>query len=369
MATINNYNVPIEAIHPSELIKDELRDRGLKRSDLAKRLDMQLSNLSRFLNKKEPITPQMALKLEEALGIGAETWLSLQATYEKDLKTISERDEKEKEFVSIESVLSTVINLSLLFKQLAIDGFSFAQDRIKELYSKFQVNNTDALIALATPTGRFKRSDRLITDEKNLKTWVLLAYQKCLAESIQAPYRTGFAEIAATEIAHAANSGDITEQQIKDILHKYGIGYNYVPKIEKAHVDAYSTYVGSSPFIITSHRRKNMDMLVFDILHELKHVHTDLTPGSSNLSCNEDGTNTDEKELSANKFAEDKLIPPSIWQSILKAQSKNLSPYNVFNAVINEATRHGISPSIAAWRYKHETGQYDRKGYSSPPIK
>ena len=72
MATIDERIIPIEAVHPTELIIDEIKERGISRKDMAIRLGMQPSNFSRMLKQKETITPQMANKLEEALGIKVE---------------------------------------------------------------------------------------------------------------------------------------------------------------------------------------------------------------------------------------------------------------------------------------------------------
>ena len=91
MATINKKFVPLEAVHPTELIMDELKARGMQRKELAERLGMKAPNHSRFLRAKEKITPSMALKLEEAFGISADYWLGLQLSYERDLEEIQQR--------------------------------------------------------------------------------------------------------------------------------------------------------------------------------------------------------------------------------------------------------------------------------------
>ena len=368
MATTNQTFIPIEAIHPSELIKDEMRERGLKRNELAKRMGIQSSNLSRLINNKETITAQTAQRLEQALGIAAEMWLNFQAAYDRDARLILERDNQEAEYSAIEKVISEMVNLPLLLKQLAMDSYRFAQDRVKELYAQLHINSTDELLTLAATAGQFKRSDKLATDDKNLRTWVLLAHKECLNKQTDVEYKEGNAVLAANEIATLANKGGITEQNISEILNRFGICYSFVQKIEKAPVDAYSTIIDNVPHIVTSHRRNNMDMLIFDVLHELKHVHSDLRNGEANLSCNE-YTHLDPKEVEANRFAEDALIPPKIWESILSVKSQSLNPYHVFNTVIKEARKNGISESIASWRYKHETGCYAIRGHKSPGIK
>lgn len=85
MATTKNYFTPLEPIHPTELIVDELKARGMKRKELAERIGMKEPNLSRFFRAKENITTSMALKLEAALGIPADYWMALQLAYERDL--------------------------------------------------------------------------------------------------------------------------------------------------------------------------------------------------------------------------------------------------------------------------------------------
>ena len=83
MATIKENFIPIEAIHPTELIKDELKARGMQKRELAERLGMKAPNLSRFFSTKANITPAMA-------------WLALQLSYERDMPAIRKRDSQPK---------------------------------------------------------------------------------------------------------------------------------------------------------------------------------------------------------------------------------------------------------------------------------
>lgn len=370
MATIDERIIPIEAVHPTELIIDEIKERGISRKDMAIRLGMQPSNFSRMLKQKETITPQMANKLEEALGIPASMWLNLQAEYDKDIIAISRRNRDEEEWSVVEKKLSGLINLALLFRHLGADSYTFAKDRISCLYEKLGVNSAEAVLTIAQPSGCFKKSDRLAIDGKNLKAWVLLAYYASINKHIEHNYRKGCVDDAAAEIAKEANKGTITEEYIEHLLSSYGIGYTYVEKLEKAPVDAYSSIIDSTPYIVVSHRHNNMDMLVFDVLHELHHIDVDLVEGTSNISFNWDTDhNNDERELAANKYAEDMLIPKATWEKILKVQSRTINPYSVYNAIVEEAIKYGISPSIASWRYKHQTNVYNLRGYQSPKIR
>ena len=92
METTKKNFLPLEAIHPSELIKDEIKARGMQKKELAERLGIKASNFSRLLSGKGSITSSIALRLEQALDIPAEYWMGLQLSYERDVKLISQRD-------------------------------------------------------------------------------------------------------------------------------------------------------------------------------------------------------------------------------------------------------------------------------------
>ena len=370
MATIKSNFTPIDAIHPTELILDELKARGMKRKELAERLGMKAPNLTRFLRTKENITPSMALKLEEAFSIPADYWMDLQLSYERDVEAIRQRDEEETKATQVEAALAVALNLSILFKKLSLDSYMFLKDKLKALYSMFNVTSMEELLDLSTAQGCFKRSEKLETEDKNLSTWILLARHSCLnIQDDLADYVKGNESIAALEIAAKANTQSLTESEIKEILVRHGIGYCVVEKFEKTPVDAYSAMIDGHPFIVVSHRKNNMDMLVFDILHECGHINKHLNDKMGIVSFNQNLSEASGIEQEANRYAMDMLIQPEVWANILKIGSQSLDIYKVIKVVTNEAKKLGISPTIAAWRFKYETGVYKIPGYKSRPIR
>lgn len=370
MATINKRFTPLEAVHPSELVRDEMRARGIKSKDLAARLGMKAPNLSRFFNAKEDVTPAMAVKLEEALGIPADYWMRLQVSYERDVEAIRRRDEEESQAAQVEALLKTALNLPLLIKELALDGYRFAKDKLNALYRLFGVDGVDGLLALSNAQGCFKKSEALETETRNLATWILLARHAAASAKDSLPTYTSDGEVtAATAIAAKANDQTLTEADIRILLAEQGIGYCVVPKFEKTPVDAYSAIIDGHPFIVVSHRRNNMDMLAFDVLHECGHINRHLTEGVSYLSYNQDLNGMQGVEQEANTFAMNALIPQQVWRDIVSRGSRSLNIYSLIKVVTDEARKRGISPTIAAWRFKYETGNYKIKGYRSRPIR
>jgi addiction module HigA family antidote len=82
--TLANDLVPGWAMHPGELLRDELEAREMKQVALAKEIGIAENVMSEIINGKRNITPRLAVRLEEALGIKAEFWMRYQVTYEID---------------------------------------------------------------------------------------------------------------------------------------------------------------------------------------------------------------------------------------------------------------------------------------------
>lgn len=69
-------------LHPCEALLDEVEARNLKKSDLAKALNILPGHLSELFSGKRNITATTAVKLEKELGISAEYWIGLQTDYD-----------------------------------------------------------------------------------------------------------------------------------------------------------------------------------------------------------------------------------------------------------------------------------------------
>ena len=68
--------------HPGIGIKDEIDELGLSVAEAAKGLGVTRQQLYRVINGKSGITPEMAYRLEKAIGSTADMWLRLQMNYD-----------------------------------------------------------------------------------------------------------------------------------------------------------------------------------------------------------------------------------------------------------------------------------------------
>ena len=81
---------PFTATHPGEMIKDELKERGMTQKQLALETGIKPSVLSETINGKRSVSLNVAVALEKALGIPADIWMNLQTQYDLDTAKIAE---------------------------------------------------------------------------------------------------------------------------------------------------------------------------------------------------------------------------------------------------------------------------------------
>ena len=75
--------------HPGELIGDTLEEIGVTISAAAKALGITRQQLHNLIAGRSGITPEMAVKLEKAIGSTADAWLGMQMAY--DLAAVRKR--------------------------------------------------------------------------------------------------------------------------------------------------------------------------------------------------------------------------------------------------------------------------------------
>lgn len=77
-----NEIIPKIALHPGEVLDNELLAREIKKSVFAEKLGMKPGHLSELLRARRHVSAALAIKLEKLLDIKAEYWLRMQMYYD-----------------------------------------------------------------------------------------------------------------------------------------------------------------------------------------------------------------------------------------------------------------------------------------------
>jgi antitoxin HigA-1 len=81
------------AIHPGEILADELAELGVSPTELARQLDVPPNRLTQIVRGRRGVTGDTALRLAHWFGTSAQFWLNLQSAYE--IRLAEERSGRE----------------------------------------------------------------------------------------------------------------------------------------------------------------------------------------------------------------------------------------------------------------------------------
>ena len=70
------------AIHPGEVLADELEEIGVSPTELARQLAVPANRISQIIQGKRAISGDTALRLGHWFGMSPQFWLNLQSAYE-----------------------------------------------------------------------------------------------------------------------------------------------------------------------------------------------------------------------------------------------------------------------------------------------
>ena len=84
------------AIHPGEILADELEELNITPTELARQLSVPANRITQIIQGKRAITGDTALRLGHWFGTSAQFWLNLQSAYDIKVAESLAGDEIEK---------------------------------------------------------------------------------------------------------------------------------------------------------------------------------------------------------------------------------------------------------------------------------
>jgi HTH-type transcriptional regulator/antitoxin HigA len=352
MATKNNIT-PFEATHPGVLIKDELEVRDdINQKELAALLGVKPSFLNEVIKGKRPITADLAILLEKALGIPADYWMKFQSQYEIDTARIKEKNIHKLKLIDVWNIIKEYVPTKYFSKQ------GYLTDNIEEnitaIYTIYGISSIDSLIEKFT-SKKFafhKKSEKLKVDAKNMVAWNSLAEFEAKNQTINT---FNFDNI--DHLCKGLNSifyeNNNTIVKVKMLLNQYGIKFSTIEKLEKTPIDGYSFWSENNPAIAVTLRHSRIDNFAFTIMHEIGHVDLHLKNNKEEKFLDLTNQEVDRFEVEANDFAQNQLINKEVWEEILK---KHLPLSD--EKITKISSKHKIHPAIILGRACHEMDYY-----------
>lgn len=346
-------NTPFSATHPGTLLKEELEANGINQKDFAIEIGMQKTMLNEIIKGKRPITADLALLLERALGISADYWLRFQSQYDLDVSRIKEKNIQKLINIDIWKIIKEYVPVSY-FRKLGylIDDLKTDINKIKEVYN---IKNVDELVGLSAQQkfSLFRKSEKLKISEKNVLAWNVVAKYEASKQKVKAYIPENIPSlINELQVVFFENHNAV--QKVKSKLNEYGIKFVLVEKLEQTPIDGYTFWSGDNPTIALTLRHNRIDNFAFTIMHELGHINLHLKGDRSQqfFDLTEKNPHLEQIEKEANEYSKENLIPKELWLKI-----KNQKDYTD-KFIIDFSKNNNIHPAIILGRICHEQKHY-----------
>lgn len=353
-----NMLIPAKAIHPGEILKDELAARRINQKEFAKLTGIQATQLNEMIKGKRNINAEIALVIGAALGIDPVIWTNLQSSYDLNKERIAEKTSKRLQAIDLWNVIRQYIPLKY-FKKLGILSGDPVKDipLVKNIYL---AANVDALIAIFSQPkfAHFRKSEKLEENKINLLGWQHYAAH-LLAEQTVPTFAPSVQTELIAQLKTIISKNKNTLTKVTAALHAAGIKFIVLEQPDKCPVDGVSFRSGSNPAITLTMHHKRLDNFAFTLFHELGHVFLHLATDTDAVFVDINPKEADKdystsiKEREADAFARNALIADAAWNDYLQTQD-----YQKEDVLIAFAKKQKIHPAIVKGRINFNSGNY-----------
>lgn len=361
MGTNIKQLTPAIAIHPGEILKDELQERRIKQKEFALLTGIPQTQLNEIIKGKRGINADIALVIGKALKMDATLWLNLQSNYELDQAKINEKNTIRLTALNQWEMVKPYIPEKFYKKQEVLTGNPISDiPVVKEIYNVQSFEQLAGVYSQAV-YARFRKSDKLSIDKINLVGWVKLVNYKASKKAVQNFEARNQNELIA-ELKTIFRKNKNSVEKTIDTLAKYGIKLIVQSHPEKCAVDGISFWSNGNPAIGMSLRHKRIDNFAFTIMHELGHIYLHLINNNkAEFIYLEKEYNTSEykkskEEKEANEFSRNSLIEKNEWNNFIDD-----NPFFVEESIKSFAHKMEIHPAIVLGRYCFEKDNFRMK--------
>lgn len=358
-------NQTTNAQHPGARLKQELKARGITQRSAAAKIGMQPSHMSEIVKGRRNVTKGIAAKLEDLLKIPAAEWLRLQTEYDYQCNKAGQKDDSELEADRLIHDYDHVYDMKIIFRNANLSSAP-ATERLA--FCKESLHFGSPAVQERAMQGYLHKSDKTGLDVRMISTWSVLAiYEAGRAAAPEGTFAVEKCDELAAKLEAIFTDNHNTLNRVARLLSDYGIKFCVVPKVPHASIDGFSFYADDIPCIVITKRFDRIDNLAFAVLHELGHLKMHLEPGDIGkvTVVDPDQEKPDRKEIEANAFAADALMPDALWSTL---PAMKMYPADIQRQVTSWAKANGKNKWIALGRISHDLNVYAFKTDDSRKI-
>ena len=331
--------------HPGLELERKLINAGMTRKELALRTGVSEKHISTIINGERDISMSFARKLGYVFE-NAKFWVNLQSNYDEDQQRIKDEKNISQEEINI---LKSLNEITTYFnKRGYIHINSKETSKVIELRSFLNISNL-ALIPKITYNAAYRV--QLSTNVK-VDSYVLFAWQRLCekeTENISVSSNLNIEKLRdSLDNIKQIMFGDIKNgiQDLQRLFAECGIAFQVVRNFKGAPVQGFIKETTDKHLILCmTIRRKRADTFWFTLYHKIAHI---LYGDYSNRFVDFDSIDN-EKEIRADNFARDQLIPPTLYREFIFS-----GKYNSWAGIEEFAKSAGVKPYIVLGRLQKD---------------
>jgi HTH-type transcriptional regulator/antitoxin HigA len=339
---------------PGQLVASLLKDRGWTKRTLAIVLGVDEATITRLVSDKRPVSAELALQLEEVLGVEADRLLTLQKDYDLQLAKIAFRPDPAR------TVRAHIFG-SLPIPEMAKRGWLPGVENPKDVPS---VEAAVARFFEADTVGEIEflphaaRRTHLATEATPLQLAWLYRVKSIAAEMMVTAY-TESAGRKVVERLRPLLSAAEEARKVPRLLAEAGIRFVLVETLPGSKIDGACLWLGpTAPVIAMSFRFDRIDNFWFVLRHELEHVlhrHGESVPILDTELDGRGEASVAEEERIANAAAAAFAVPPDKLSGFIARKA----PFFAERDILGFASTLGVHPGLVAGQLQHRTQRYD----------
>ena len=343
----NKYTFdPDYAVAPGETLRETMEALDMSQKELSIRTGITVQSLIRIFKGEQPISYETANRLELAVGVPASMWNNLEAQYREQLAKIHERERLEADLAWMKE-----IPVAGLIKRQALPKMKDKVEQLRAVLAFYGVSSVDSWHTMwDEPAVAARRSSCFKNCPGSASAWIrqgeIAAHATQCAEFSKIKFQAAIKEIRKLTILEP----EIFTKKMQALCAETGVALAFIREMKKAPWFGATKWLSpSKAMILLNLRGKTEDLFWFAFFHEAGHV---LHDNKKDLLINNGKLRQDdEREIRANKYAAEILIPHQFNDQIQTAASKK--------EIITIANELNIAPGIVVGRYQFLTKKWD----------
>jgi HTH-type transcriptional regulator/antitoxin HigA len=339
---LENQYMPDYVTPPGETLEEILDTIGMSKAELAGRIGKTPKTIGEIIKHGAPITPATAMELEKALGTPASFWNNRERRYRESVARQQERKRLKQEADWLKTLpVPEMIKAGWIKK---LDDRIEQVDEVLRFFGVASSKQWKTLWLSCAPS--FRESKAFANKPESCSVW--LRKGELEAQQIDCkPFNKERFRLALDAIRLLTRTEpEQFETKTVQKCAEAGVAVVFVPPIKGAPVYGATRWLTSDKALIQlSLRGKFEDLLWFTFFHEAGHI---LLHGKKEVFI-EDNDNKTTKEVQADRFAANFLVPKASWQRFVSSGN-----YQRATAVREFAALLEISPAVVVGRLQHE---------------